>query len=383
MPTDLCTILLIDDSHEDRQVVRNLLQPGYAFHEARTGAEGLAMLAAGEFDCVLLNQNLPDASGLDVLLESKRRLGNSAPPTVLLTGSSGEPIGPRALQCGARDFLPKDEIGAALLQRTIQHARERHRFEQDRQETEEQLRATVKELVHSNEETRVFAYALAHDLRAPIRTVSIFTQLLAADLGEPSPKVRGHLRHIQTGMRRMDELVQSLDSFVCASKVPDSPAQGVPLLEAMQDCLSNLQAQIQASNAIIRFSSLPGIIYHRTALVQLLQNLIENAIKYRKAELAPEIEIHAFHDENEVRVAVRDNGQGFDQKYAERIFEAFQRLHGTTHAGSGLGLAACRRIVSRFGGRIWAESTPGVGSTFHFSIPKHLVIEPMAAQNEP
>lgn len=508
MPQDPCTILLIDDSPEDCELVRDLLPAGYTFVEAGTVAEGLALMREGKIDCVLSDLKLPDATGLEMLLETRNLVGHSAPPIVLLTGSYGDDIGLQAIQLGAQDLLLKDELSAGLLQRTIRHARERHRLErasrqprlewrefaerfqlaceaagvsywdwdrnkdivfvskthlplyglppsssitlqgwlntvheEDRdrardamqralleestcgwevrttwpdgsvhwvasrgrlapgfgkgearliglawditalKETEEQLRATIKKLTHANEETRDFAYDVAHDLRAPIRTVSVCAQKLAADLGEQKLAIEGPLQRIQKGMRRMDDLVQSLNAFVSAGNAPNAPTEGVALSEAMQDCLSNLQSQIEEAKAIIRVFDLPEIRYHRSALVQLLQNLVENALRYRKTDLAPEVDIRASYHRDEVHVSVRDNGQGFEQRFAEQIFQAFQRLHGTAHSGSGLGLATCSRIVARFGGRIWAESALGVGSTFYFSVPKHLIVEPIAAHS--
>ena len=142
----------------------------------------------------------------------------------------------------------------------------------------------------------------------------------------------------------------------------------VPLQESLQIALANLQNEIEENKADIIVGALPCVRGPRTQLAMLLQNLIGNAIKYR-AEEAPRIRIEAIQEKNHWRVSVSDNGEGFDSQYAAQIFEPFKRLHDEDISGSGIGLATCKRIVERLGGRIWAESTPGKSSTFFFTLP--------------
>jgi light-regulated signal transduction histidine kinase (bacteriophytochrome) len=142
----------------------------------------------------------------------------------------------------------------------------------------------------------------------------------------------------------------------------------VPVEESLQIALANLQHHIENNQAKINVGTLPNVRGDRTQIAMVFQNLIGNALKYR-SEQAPRIYIDAVQEDRRWRLSVSDNGQGFAPKYAVQIFEPFKRLHGPDIPGSGIGLATCKRIVERSGGRIWAESQPGVGSTFYFTLP--------------
>ena len=140
--------------------------------------------------------------------------------------------------------------------------------------------------------------------------------------------------------------------------------------ETLDIALANLEHHIREAGATVEVGDLPDIQVDRTLMVMVLQNLIGNAIKYRRG-VPPIVRINAEKQGEEWHASVSDNGEGFDPQYSQSIFEPFKRLHGTSVPGSGIGLATCRRIIERFGGRIWADSCPGQGSTFHFTLPLH------------
>ncbi len=231
----------------------------------------------------------------------------------------------------------------------------------------------TRELKDINEELQQFAYAASHDLQEPLRTITSFTQLLAnryrGALDEDGDEFIGY---IVSSSQRMTELIDGLLTLVRLRKGSQSTAP-VPFEQLLDEAKENLGAAIRESNAEIQHGPLPTLVVDHVQFAQLLQNLISNAIKYRRDE-PPLIRVQAKRDTTDWIFSVSDNGQGFDQQYAERIFALFQRLHGRDVEGTGMGLSISRRIVERNGGRIWAESQPGVGSTFHFSLPVTLEV---------
>jgi light-regulated signal transduction histidine kinase (bacteriophytochrome) len=168
----------------------------------------------------------------------------------------------------------------------------------------------------------------------------------------------------------MTELINGLLALVRLRKAGHTSSP-VPFQSLLEEAEVGLQAAIRESGARIESSPLPSLAVDKVQLTQVLQNLISNAIKYRRDE-PPLIQIGARRDSNQWIFSVADNGQGFEKQYAERIFGIFQRLHGREVEGTGMGLSITRKIIERHGGRIWAESAPGVGSTFYFSLPTSL-----------
>lgn len=169
-------------------------------------------------------------------------------------------------------------------------------------------------------------------------------------------------------MKRVAALMQDILAYSELAATP-KPRTLVPVQESLEIALANLQDQIEQSGAEISAGALPDVVGDRTQMAILFQNLLGNALKYR-GDAAPRIRIEAMHEVGDWwRVSVTDNGQGFEAPHAMRISEPFQRLHNENVPGSGIGLATCKRIIERMRGRIWAESTPGEGSTFYFTLP--------------
>jgi PAS domain S-box-containing protein len=224
------------------------------------------------------------------------------------------------------------------------------------------------ELVSSNEDLQRFAYVAAHDLRTPLNAALNLSRLLERRAQDKlDAQERELLRLSVESMERLNTLMKDILTF---SEMGSAPQQLrlISLDEPLQIALANLRHHIEAAGATISVGTLPQVRSDRTQMVMVFQNLIGNAIKYRREE-APHVRIEAVEEGSDWRVSVGDNGQGFNPEQASAIFEPFKRLHGTDIKGSGIGLATCKRIVERSGGRIWAESTPGQGSTFFFTIP--------------
>jgi len=225
-----------------------------------------------------------------------------------------------------------------------------------------------EELVRSNENLQRFAYTAAHDLRTPVNSALNLSQLLAIRTEEKlDEEEREMLRTSIASLQRLHTLMEDILAF---SEMGNAPQQRslISLDYPLQLALANLKHHIEYNGARITVGSLPEVQSDRTQMVMVFQNLIGNAIKYRRAE-APQIHVEAMQDGSDWRISVADNGQGFEAEHASAIFEPFKRLHGKNIKGSGIGLATCKRIVERSGGRIWAESAPGRGSTFFFTVP--------------
>ncbi len=232
-------------------------------------------------------------------------------------------------------------------------------------------RKTAEEaLRHANEGLEQFAYAAAHDLQEPIRTVALFTELLARRYRDKLDDTAAEFMKITVeGARRMQTLVQDLLAFTRSVDKPQDQAAQANANEVVKEVLANLRTAIETAGAAVICGPLPELPVYHAHLVQLLQNLIANALKYR-SERAPRIEISAMERPEEYVVAVRDNGIGIPEEQRERIFGIFKRLHGRAIPGNGIGLAICHRIVSHYRGRIWVESREGEGCTFLFSLPR-------------
>ena len=233
----------------------------------------------------------------------------------------------------------------------------------------EKRKRAETELKQSNAELEQFAYIASHDLQEPLRMVTSFTKLLGQRYsGQLDADADQIINFAVDGATRMQGLIEDLLTY---SRVGTRGKAFEPTdCEAVfETALSNLGLLVQENSASLQKGPLPTVIADGGQLVQLFQNLISNAIKYRSEQL-PEIYVEAEHQASQWLFWVRDNGIGIDPKHAERIFRVFQRLHSRQqYPGTGIGLAICQKIVERHGGHIWVESEPGQGSTFYFTIP--------------
>lgn len=238
-------------------------------------------------------------------------------------------------------------------------------------ELETRIEERTRELQQSNQELQQFAYVASHDLQEPLRTITSFTQLLASRYkGKLDGDADEFIGYIVTSSRRMTDLINGLLALVRLRKA-GQPTAPVSFEKLLDEAVIALQAAIRESQAEIENGPLPALVVDQVQFSQVLQNLISNAIKYR-SEQAPRIRIEAKRDSSNWVFSVSDNGRGFNPQFAERIFGLFQRLHTRDVEGTGMGLSIARRVVERHGGRMWAESKEGAGSTFYFSLPVSL-----------
>jgi PAS domain S-box-containing protein len=241
----------------------------------------------------------------------------------------------------------------------------------ERKRAQAVLRAAYDELARSNAELQQFAYVASHDLQEPLRMIGSYTQLLERRyIDKLDQDAREFMNFIVDGATRMKQLIEDLLAY---SRVGTRGKElmPVPAQVALDKALLNLRATIESSGAAITHDSLPEVTADDTQLVQLLQNLIGNAIKFRKKDEPPRIHVGVQDSGGEWRFCVADEGIGIETQYFERIFMVFHRLHTRDeYPGTGIGLAICKKVIDRHGGRIWLESAPGKGSKFYFTLPK-------------
>jgi PAS domain S-box-containing protein len=226
------------------------------------------------------------------------------------------------------------------------------------------------EVARSNRDLQQFAYAAAHDLQEPIRSIVGFTELLTARLQDSlDAKSADQLKRVHAAAQRMQGLINALLAFarIETRAKPPEPCNCNLILD---EVTANLHATVTQNNASIEAGDLPTVVADKSQITQLFQNLISNALKYKRADQSPQIKITASRVPGGYQFAIADNGIGMDMIYAEKIFVIFQRLHTKEeYPGSGVGLALCKKIVERHGGDIWLQSQPNRGSTFFFTLP--------------
>ena len=225
------------------------------------------------------------------------------------------------------------------------------------------------ELRRKNRDLEEFAFVASHDFREPLRTVNIYTQLILKSLKEENEKISLYASFVGQGVTRMEALIEDLLKFSRVVLNEEQRIESVDLSASLNDALSLLQNSVAESGAVVTVEPLPRVRGNEMQMTHVFQNLLSNALKYRKSEVRSEIHVSAKPDGNQWIISVEDNGIGFDGQFADYVFGLFKRLHGDDYPGTGLGLAICARIVERYGGRIWAEGRLGEGATFHFSLP--------------
>ena len=236
-------------------------------------------------------------------------------------------------------------------------------------QTEEKIKRTITDLERSNQELEHFAYVASHDLQEPLRMVASYTQLLEQHFsGQLDDKARKYIHYAVDGAVRMQTLINDLLAYSRVGR-RGKPPEPIDAHAVLGEAIRNLATAIEESHAVVTNHDLPTVWADASQLVLVFQNLLANAIKFRRAEL-PRIHVSARREGDAWLFAVKDNGIGIEAQYAERVFVIFQRLHTRAeYPGTGIGLAICKRIVERHGGRIWFKSSPGNGTTFFFTIP--------------
>jgi PAS domain S-box-containing protein len=236
--------------------------------------------------------------------------------------------------------------------------------------TEAKLKELADQLSESNKELEQFAYVASHDLQEPLRMVASYIQLLQRRYkGKLSSEADDFINFAVDGVVRMKTLINDLLAYSRVN-TKEAPIEDVDCNIVLEHCLKNLSSSIRENNAVINYSNLPTVKANYMYLNQLFQNLISNAIKFKKPDTTPVVNISANHTGNEWLFKIEDNGIGIEKEFTDKIFVIFQRLHNhSEYPGTGIGLAICKKIIDKLGGHIWVESEVGKGTTFNFTIP--------------
>ena len=391
------SILVVDDEPGNLLALESVLKDlDQNIVTAGSGQECLRHLLDEDFAAILLDVQMPTMDGYETARLIRARERSRTTPILFLTAHSKDDADiRRAYQFGAVDYIFKpfdpDIIRAKLLvfvelhnktqlikrqtERMIEMERRQRGYELEAALHEQEMKAAEalarksKELERSNAALEQFAYIASHDLQEPLRMVSSYVELLARRYrGKLDKDADEFIAFAVDGANRMKELIDGLLAFsrIEAQGRKPEPADSEAALVRV---LKILGPALEESGGAITHDPMPPVTADAVQLEQVFQNLIGNAIKFR-GEAPPRIHVSAQRDGAEYVFSVRDNGIGIDPQYSHKVFQIFQRLHARgEHPGQGLGLAVCKRIVERHGGRIWLDSEPQKGATFRFSLP--------------
>ncbi|MGI4763357.1 MAG: sensor histidine kinase [Janthinobacterium lividum] len=401
-------ILLLEDNPADRTLYRRYLtqQPWgeqFEFAEASSGAEGLALFTAWRPDCVLLDYQLPDTDGLE-LLASFQALG---PPdtlcVVMITGRGNEQLAVRALHNGVLDYLVKQQFDQAMLHKTVVHAIEKNEWRQyvgryhgqlhtlnqqlqaslgdltaSRQEVHEQntrlqaanqkIGVRNQQLAHANQDLDNFVYAASHDLKEPVNNlVGLFDELRrTATFHDEAAAVVLHL--VDRSLLSLSTTIHDLAAVVQEQRHPSGqPTELVTFAELAAEAQLALRPELLATQAQLtfEFGALPTLPYVRSTLRTVLFNLLSNSLKYCQPGRPLRVRVGTHNLASGPMLEVQDNGLGIDlARHGGELFHLFRRFHPEASAGTGVGLFLVNRLVASGGGRIEVDSQPGLGTTF-------------------
>jgi len=383
-------ILAVDDSPTYlNEVSSKLRDEGYDVILARTGEEALAMMAVQAVDCVLLDLVMPGWGGEETCQRIKSSPNGGDVPIIMLTSLDDRDAMIGAFSAGADDYVQKSSEFKVLTARVRAQLRRRQYEDENRRIREELLQseieatkaraaqelaatraALVRDLERKNAELDAFCYSVSHDLRAPARRIEGFSHALLEDFGATLvPEGREYVERIRSSAVRMSELIDDLLELSRLDRTELHMA-AIDLAEMARSIVADLAHR--DPERVVEFdvaAQLPAIADGRL-MQAALENLIGNAWKFTAKLARARIELGQVLQGNEKRYFVRDNGVGFDMKYSSSLFNPFQRLHDESDfPGTGIGLATVHRIISKHGGRVWADAAADAGATFFFTIP--------------
>jgi hypothetical protein len=360
---DKVDILIVDDLPENLVAMEAMLEDEQlVIHKALSGNEALGLMLERSFAVVVLDVQMPVMDGFETAKLMRTNERTKDVPVIFVTAIDKEKQHiQKGYASGAVDYLFKP-IEPVILKSKIRIFCELYRRKKI---IEEQL-CTIQD---KNRELEQFAYMAAHDLREPLRAVTLYLELFAKRYrGQLDDKADSFIHYAVDGAKRMDKLIKGLLHYSRVA-VADASFTSVDTSKVFEEAVSNLDVAIRESGAVVTREELPTLTGDHTLLVQLFQNLLSNAVKFGQSGTAPEVRVSAAKKQKEWVFSVSDNGIGIDPKYFDRIFAMFQRLNTRDeYPGSGIGLALCNRIAERHHGRLWVESVPGKGTTFYFTL---------------
>jgi len=356
------TILVADDQAANRELLEELLTAqGSKVITVRDGAAAVEELSKTQIDLVLLDVLMPRLNGFEVCQRIKNNPATYLIPVVLVTGLSDKQNRIEGIKAGADDFLtrPVDRIELLTRVRSLLTLKRRT----------DELEKRTTQLVAANDELEAFSYSVSHDLRAPLRHICGDAGMLIKEHGaQLVPEAQLRLKRIQEGTQKMDGMIDVLLNLARLDR-RSTDLRVTSLNSLVENVLHDLESETADRKIDWRVGSLPSVNCDPGLIQQVFANLLSNAVKYTRRRERAVIEIDQSTINGQLVLFVRDNGAGFNSKYSDKLFGAFQRLHTEQEfEGTGVGLATVQRIVRKHGGRIWAEAETNMGATFYFSL---------------
>lgn len=365
--TPLARILIVDDeAAQMRALCYTLRDHEYETVGFTSGQAALAALRENRFDLLLSDLMMPEMDGI-ALLQAAVQI-DSRLVSIIMTGEGTIATAVEAMKSGAFDYILKPFTLSAILP-VLARALGVRRLRLENLELEQRVRERTAELEAANRELDAFSYSVSHDLRAPLRAVHGFANILGQEFSAQMPdEAQQLLNLLTTNAQRMEQLIADLLSFSHLGREPLSK-QSVKMSALFHEVLQELRGELGDRCVDVRLGDLPDAVGDPGLLKQVVVNLLSNAFKYtRKTEQAV-VEVGCDPKAGERIYFVRDNGAGFDMQHAGNLFGVFQRLHRADQfEGTGVGLSIVQRIVERHGGRIWADAAVGQGATFYFTL---------------
>ena len=367
-------ILIVDDQKANVSLLEQMLNDaGYvSIASTMDPREVCELHRKNRYDLILLDLQMPGMDGFQVMEGLKTIESDGYLPVLVITALPGHKL--RALKAGARDFISKPfDLGEVLirvynmLEVRLLHLKIKGLYDQ----VEGRVAQRTAELEESNKELEAFSYSVSHDLRAPLRALDGFSQAMLDDFGPQLPEEgQRYLKTIRYSAQQMSTLIDALLEFSRFNR-QELDKQAMDTSKLVHSALDELGFPWQGRQVEIRIGDLPVSSGDPVLLKQAWINLLSNALKYTNKREKAEIEIGSTKVNGTEAFFVRDNGTGFDMRYADKLFGVFERLHRMEdYEGTGIGLAMVQRIVKRHGGRVWADAAIDRGATFHFTLAK-------------
>jgi two-component system sensor histidine kinase/response regulator len=376
-------ILMVDDSPDKLLAMESVLDDlGQNLIKAFSGEEALRLLLKQEFALILLDVNMPGMDGFETAQMIRKRRSLEHIPIIFVTALSTTDADVfKGYAFGAVDYILTPFVPEILKTKVgvfIDLWRQRRQLQEKAEafkKLNENLEARAQELSAINRELESFCYTIAHDLRAPLRAMEGLTTLLLEDYAEKlDDAAQDYGERIRSSAARMDQMIQELLSYSRLTLIEFQP-QPIRLSRLLKDALSQLAWDLEQKGATINLKrSHHQVLGHYTMLVQVIVNLISNAVKFIPPDVKPVVNIHDEKRGDQVRIWVEDNGIGIAPEHQQRIFRIFERLHGReSYSGTGIGLAIVEKAISRMKGQVGVESDLGKGSRFWVELPYHAV----------
>lgn len=372
-------ILMVDDSPDKLLAMESVLAPlGQNLVKVKSGEEALRVLLKQDFALILLDVNMPGMNGFETAALIRKRKTLEHVPIIFVTALSTTDADVfRGYQFGAVDYILTPFVPEILKTKVgvfIELWRQRRELEsraESLKQLNENLKTRAEQLSAANRELESFCYTIAHDLRAPLRAMEGLTTLLLEECNEQlSPEALDFGLRIRSAASRMDQMIQELLGYSRLSLI-ELECEPVRLSDVIKEAVAQINWVIEERKARINLKrSDSQVLGHHAMLVQVMVNLISNAIKFTDPGVGPEVNIWDERRNGSVRVWVEDNGIGIAPEHQDRIFRIFERLHGREcFTGTGVGLAIVEKAIARMGGRVGLESVLGHGSRFWFEVP--------------